>query len=84
MRLCQPPTACDLQNFRNTEECTSNEPVDCKANPRHKKCRYASKCDLGDTFTSLEECTKDDPCRENASLCLTLCDIAEGEETLRC
>ena len=50
MRLCQPPLACDLDQFKNTDECTSPTVVDCEANPHHKKCRYASKCDIGDTF----------------------------------
>lgn len=84
MRLCQPPTACDLDQFKNTSECISEDPVDCEANPAHKKCRYASKCDLGDTFTSHEDCSKDDPCRENAAMCLTKCDHNQNEETLRC
>ena len=76
-----------MEQFKNSNECLNKEEPDCEANPANPKCRYASKCDLGHTFENVEEC-KDpevkDPCRKNAALCLTACDVATGEESLRC
>ena len=82
-KLCEPPTHCDLPGNKFNSECL--EEIDCgvKENWGHVKCQYASKCAFKQ-YKDLDICTKENPCLEDGSLCLTVCDRFENKDKLRC
>jgi len=82
--LCDPPTHCDLPLNKFEPQCQEKD-VDCtpKENWSHPRCQYASKCGL-EAYKDHEACAKENPCMEDGSLCLTICDRFENKDTLRC
>ena len=83
-RLCMPPTQCDLPGNRVTAEC--QEEVDCERdeNRTHLSCRMVTKCDDPEFALGRDECQVDDPCGNNATMCLTVCDQAEHADNPMC
>ncbi len=73
-RLCRPPTQCDLPGNKFMGGCTLD--VDCRKdeNRGHIRCKHVSKCDDPKFANGRAECESADPCGEDGTLCLTVCD----------
>ena len=83
-RLCRPPTQCDLPGNTFLDGC--REEVDCERdeNRGNIRCKHVSRCDDPSFAEGRVECEKTDPCGEDGTLCLTVCDMKENESHPLC